>query len=73
MKADSLSRRLAALEDDPEQDTVLVAHRWVNEDNTPASDWIERRVPRSRIQTLENLFEMSEERDRHEEQCHEKT
>lgn len=52
LKADRLSRRLSALEDDPEQDMVAVAHRWLNEDGTPASDWIVRRVPRSRIQNL---------------------
>jgi len=42
-------------------------------DGTPASERVERRVPRSRHQPLENLFDIFEERDRNEEQCHEKT
>jgi hypothetical protein len=58
MKADSLSRRLAKLEDDPgQEDLVTVAHRWLNEDCTPASDWIERRIPRSRMFKLEGIDE----------------
>jgi hypothetical protein len=57
MKADSLSRRLSALEDDPEQDMVTVAHQWLNEDGTPASDRIERRIPRSRMFKLEWIDE----------------
>ncbi len=47
MKTDSLSRRLSALEEDPEQDTVQVAHQWLHEDGTPAGPLIERRIPRS--------------------------
>jgi len=57
MKADSLSRRLSALEDDPEQDMVTVSHQWLNEDGTPASDRIERRIPRSRMFKLEWIDE----------------
>ena len=57
MKADSFSRRLAALEDDPEQDTVLVAHQWLHEDGTPAGPWIERRIPRSRMFNFEWIDE----------------
>jgi hypothetical protein len=57
MKADSLSRRLSALEDDPEKDMVTVAHQWLNEDGTPASDRIERRIPRSRMFKLEWIDE----------------
>lgn len=49
MKADSLSRRLTKLEDDPGQDEITFAHQWLHEDGTPANCWIERRVPRSRI------------------------
>jgi hypothetical protein len=45
MKSDSLSRRLAALEEDPEQDMVTVAYQWLQEDGTPAGERIERRVP----------------------------
>jgi len=40
MKADNLSRRLAKLEDDPEQDMVTVTHQWLNEDGTPAGETI---------------------------------
>lgn len=53
MNADSLSRRLAALEDAPEQDVVLVAYQWLNEDGTPAGEMIERWTPRSCIFKLE--------------------
>jgi len=49
MNADSLSRRLAALEDAPEQDMVLVVLQWLNEDGTPAGEMIERWTPRSCI------------------------
>ena len=48
MKADSFSRRLAKLEDDPEQeDTVTFAYQWLNENGTPAGERIERQIPRS--------------------------
>lgn len=58
MNADSLSRRLARLEGSLEQeDMVVVAHRWLNENGTPASDWIERRIPRSRMFKLEGIDE----------------
>jgi len=58
MKADSLSRRLAKLEDDPgKEDLVTVAHRWLNEDGTPAGPVIERRIPRSRMFKFEWIDE----------------
>jgi len=49
MKVGSISRRLAVLEGSSEQYMVVVAHRWLNEDGTQASDWIERRIPRSHM------------------------
>ncbi len=50
MKADNLSRRLSALEDDPEEDLVAFSYQWLNEDGTPAGPLIERRIPRSRYE-----------------------
>jgi hypothetical protein len=59
MKADSLSRRLALLEGNSEQeDIVTVAFRWLNEDGMPAGEMIERRIPRSRMFKLEWLDEV---------------
>jgi len=52
MKADSLSKRLAALEDGDGRDTVTFAYQWLNDDGTPASKRIERQVPRSRIKLM---------------------
>jgi hypothetical protein len=49
MKADSLSRRLAVLEDDLDQDMVTVAYQWLQEDGTSAGERIERRIPRSHM------------------------
>jgi hypothetical protein len=70
MKAGNIFRRLAALEGISEQDMGTVTHQWLNEDGTPAGELIERRVPRSRIQSLEKMFE---ERDEHERQRREET
>jgi hypothetical protein len=70
MKAGNIFRRLAALEGISVQDMVTVTHQWLNEDGTPAGELIERRVPRSRIQSLEKMFE---ERDEHERQHREET
>jgi hypothetical protein len=57
MKADNLSRRLAKLEDDPEEDMVTVTHQWLNEDGTPAGEMIEHRIPRSRMSKFEWIDE----------------
>jgi hypothetical protein len=57
MKADNLSRRLAKLEDDPERDMVTVTHQWLNEDGSPASEMIERRIPRNRMSKFEWIDE----------------
>ena len=54
MKADNISRRLALLEGNLEQeDMITVAHQWLNEDGTPASKKIERLIPRGRMFKLE--------------------
>ena len=53
----NLSRRLAKLEDDPEQDMVTVTHQWLNEDGTPAGEMIEHRIPRSRMSKFEWIDE----------------
>jgi hypothetical protein len=57
MKADSFSRRLATLEDDPDQDTVLVAHQWLHEGGTPAGEMVERWIPRNRVFNFEWIDE----------------
>jgi hypothetical protein len=63
----NIERRLAVLEGKPERDDlILTSHQWFNEDGTPAGEKVERWVPRSRIQPLEKIFEMFEERDQHE-------
>lgn len=53
MNADRLLRRLSILENaHAEQDLVTISHQWLNEDGTPASAKIERRIPRNRIKSL---------------------
>jgi hypothetical protein len=54
MKAESLKRRLAALEDNPNavEEVVPFSFRWVNEDGTPASPLVERMVPKDSFRWL---------------------
>jgi tRNA A37 N6-isopentenylltransferase MiaA len=59
LKLDNLARRLATLENrQAREELVPFSFQWLNEDGTPASERIERRIPRSRMFELEWIDEV---------------